>query len=91
MEDEKLKTLFTDFDPELPPDTRFMSRLRRNMESVELVKQQNARAFAIIKRAVSLALLVGFIVGILSSRKIPSLTASISLSLIHNSEPTIRR
>ena len=36
--EEKLTRLFTDYDPELSPDNRFMSRLQHNLETVVLLK-----------------------------------------------------
>ena len=39
MEDDKLKSLFSNFEPELSSDFLFMNKLQRNLNSVELIKQ----------------------------------------------------
>ena len=41
-EDDKFKSLFSNFEPELSSDFRFMNKLQRNLNSVELVKQHIA-------------------------------------------------
>lgn len=78
MEDDKLKSLFAGFDPELSPDRLFMDKLKRNMESVEIVKRGLSEARARSRRAVTIAAVVGFIVGFLSSLALPYLTDIVS-------------
>lgn len=65
MEYDKIKDLFTDFNPELSSDAQFMSRLQRNMEMAELVKRQSAVFRKRNKTAVVVAALSGFVVGVL--------------------------
>ena len=38
MEDDKLKQIFSDYDPHLSPDVIFMSRLEQNLRSVDYKK-----------------------------------------------------
>lgn len=73
MEEDKLKSLFAEFRPELSSDRRFMDRLTRNMESVEIVKRRMAETRARNRRAVTVAAVVGFVVGFLFSLTLPYL------------------
>lgn len=78
MEDDKLKKLFSDFEPELSSDLRFMDTLRRNLNSVEIIKRHTAEVRARNKAAVAVAAAVGFIVGFLFSLSLPILSAAVS-------------
>lgn len=78
MEDDKLKFLFANFEPELSSDFRFMNKLQRNLNSVEMIKQHNAEVRARSKKAVAIAALVGFIVGFLFSLSLPYLSHAVS-------------
>ena len=78
MEDDKLKSLFANFEPELSSDFRFMNKLQRNLNSVEMIKQHNAEVRARSKKAVAIAALVGFIVGFLFSLSLPYLSHAVS-------------
>ncbi len=64
MEEDKLKDIFKDFNPDLSSDSDFMSRLERSMEAVEIVKRQNAETHRRSKRAVVWAALAGFVAGV---------------------------
>ncbi len=64
MEDDKLKDIFKDFDPELSSSLQFMTKLQRNMEAVEIVRQYNAALRRRNKLAVAIAGLCGFAVGV---------------------------
>ncbi|MDE7440553.1 MAG: hypothetical protein K2M69_00080 [Muribaculaceae bacterium] len=88
MEDEKLKSLFSNFEPVLSSDLEFINKLNRNLNSVELIKQQTAAARSRNKKAVVVAACVGFIVGFLFSLALPYLNNVIAnwrLSLPDNS------
>ncbi len=78
MEDDKLKSLFSDFEPELSSDFQFMSKLERNLNSVEIIKQHTAEVRSRNKKAVVIAAFVGFIVGFLFSISLPYLSNAIS-------------
>lgn len=71
MEDDKIKSLFSNFDPELNSDFRFMRNLEEKLDSVEIVKQHNAEARSRCKKAVIFAALAGFVVGLLFSLLLP--------------------
>lgn len=73
MDDDKLKSLFAGFDPELSSDSLFLSRLECNLDSVEDIKRQTAGFRARTRRAVALAALAGFVVGVLFSLALPYL------------------
>lgn len=78
MEDDKLKSLFAEFQPELSSDRQFMSCLERNMESVEIVKRRMAETRARNRRAVTVAAVVGFVVGFLFSLTLPYLSGVVA-------------
>lgn len=78
MEEDKLKSLFAEFRPELSSDRRFMDRLTRNMESVEIVKRRMAETRARNRRAVTVAAVVGFVVGFLFSLTLPYLSGLVA-------------
>lgn len=63
MEDDKLKFLFTNFEPELSSDFKFMNKLERNLNSVEIIKRHTAEVRSRNKKAVAIAAFAGFIVG----------------------------
>ncbi len=63
MEDDKLKSLFTNFEPELSSDFKFMNKLERNLNSVEIIKRHTAEVRSRNKKAVAIAAFAGFIVG----------------------------
>lgn len=78
MEDDKLKSLFAEFQPELSSDRQFMNRLERNMESVEIVKRRVEEMRARNRRAIAVAAIVGFIVGFLFSLSLPYLSGLVA-------------
>ncbi|MDE7412616.1 MAG: hypothetical protein K2N05_02330 [Muribaculaceae bacterium] len=73
MEDEKIKRIFRDFQPDLSNDFQFMSQLKRSMDSVEIVMQHNLEVKRSHRKALILALSVGFICGILFSLFLPAI------------------
>lgn len=73
MEEDKLKTLFSDYAPKLTSDLRFIATLRRNLDSVEIIKRRTAELKAQTRRAVILASTAGFVAGLLFSMLIPHL------------------
>lgn len=78
MEDDKLKYLFSNFEPELSSDFLFMNKLQRNLNSVELIKQHTAEVRSRSRKVVAIAAIVGFIVGFLFSLSLPYLTDAVS-------------
>lgn len=78
MEEDKLKSLFAEFRPELSSDRQFMSCLERNMESVEIVKRRMAEMRARNRRANAVAAVVGFVVGFLFSLALPYLSGLVA-------------
>lgn len=78
MEDDKIKSLFADFNPEISSDLQFMSRLERNLNSVEIIKRHASEVRSRNKKAVAVAALVGFVVGFLFSLSLPYLSAAVS-------------
>ncbi len=78
MEDDKLKSMLTNFEPELSSDFKFMSKLERSLNSVEILKQHAAEVRSRNKKAVVTAAVLGFIVGMLFSLALPYLSSSVA-------------
>lgn len=78
MEDDKLKSLFSNFEPELSSDFLFMNKLKRNLNSVELIQQHTVEVRSRSRKAVAIAAIVGFIVGFLFSLSLPYLSEAVS-------------
>ncbi len=78
MEDDKLKSLFSNFEPELSSDFQFLNKLHRNLNSVEIIKRHAAEVRSRNKKAVAIAAFVGFIVGFLFSLSLPYLSNAVS-------------
>ena len=75
MEDDKLKQIFSDYDPHLSPDVMFMSRLEQNLRSVEFIKERTNTAIRRNKAAMLIACAVGFIAGTGFSLAFPYISA----------------
>lgn len=71
--DNDLRSLFDGYRPTQTSDFRFMARLKQNLDSVELIKQHNARERAINRRSVVFASLAGFVCGLAFSMFIPNI------------------
>ena len=63
--DAQLRRLFADFNPPLSPASRFMERLERDMQRVEMVKEATRRLQRRNRVAVALAALAGFVAGVI--------------------------
>ncbi len=90
MEDDKLKDIFREFDPELSSSFQFMSRLQKNMEAVEIVKQYHAAQRRRNRWAVAIAGVAGFAVGVIMTLLFPLITEWIAsfnftIALSHSS------
>ena len=78
MNEDNLKSIFNDFNPDLTPDDRFMPRLEQNLRSVEVVKEQIARAQKKKRLPVIIAALTGFIAGLLCTLAYPFLHTTLN-------------
>lgn len=78
MEDDKLKSLFENFEPELSSDIQFVNKLQQNLNSVEIIKRHTAEVRACNRKAVAIAAIVGFIVGFLFSLSLPYMSEAVS-------------
>ena len=81
MEEERLKDLFSQYDPELSSSMAFLERLERKLEAVELIHQENAAVMKRNKLAVAIATFAGFISGILFTLILPYLADVIKSSM----------
>lgn len=71
MEDDKIKDLFNNFQPELSSSFQFMTKLQKNMETVEILKQHNAALKKRNKFAVAIAAVSGFVMGVIMTLLFP--------------------
>lgn len=75
MDDDKLKQLFRDFDPDMKSDELFMTRLQHRLDSVEMVKEHNDEVIRRSRTATVIAASVGLIAGLLLSLALPYIGA----------------
>lgn len=71
MEEEKITDLFSNFQPELSSSFEFMTKLKRNMEAVEIVKQHNSTLRKRNRVAVAVAAVSGFLMGVALTLLLP--------------------
>ncbi|MDE5553972.1 MAG: hypothetical protein K2J10_02175 [Muribaculaceae bacterium] len=78
MDDDKIKQLFQDFRPGMSSDFAFLSKLERNLNSVEIIRQQAAQVHRRSRKAVIIAAIVGFVTGFFASYLVPYIGGLIS-------------
>lgn len=78
MDDNNIRSLFSDFNPELSSDFQFINKLQRSLDSVEIIKQHSAEVRSRSRKAVAIATVVGFIVGFIFSLSLPYLSEAVS-------------
>lgn len=89
-EDDKIKDLFSDFQPELSTsDGDFLAQLRRSMAAVELVRRQHLARRRDSRKALAVAALTGFAVGVIFTLLIPFVGDCISTFSISSVTVTI--
>jgi hypothetical protein len=92
MEDDKLRNLFNDFQPELSSSSQFMAKLQKNMEMVEILKQHDIALKKRNKLAVVIAAVSGFVMGVILTLLFPLIgdrVSTFSVSLMHITNLTI--
>lgn len=94
MEDDNIRNLFNDFQPELSSSFQFMSKLKKNMEILEILKHREIALKKRNKLAVVIAAVSGFVMGIILSLLLPLIgnwvaTFRVSLPHIQSSSLTI--
>lgn len=94
MDDDKLRQLFNDFRPEMSSSSQFMTRLQKNMEVVEILKQHNKSLKKRNRLAVVIAAFCGFATGVILTSLYPLIVEKLtsmnfSLPEIHFSGMTI--
>lgn len=77
QEDKELRSLFADFQPEMLPETDFMSRLDARLDAVEFIQQRNADMKRACRRAARVAAAVGVAVGFVMGLIVPYVAISI--------------
>lgn len=78
MQEDTLKDIFKNYEPELSSRMDFMNRLERNLDAVELIHKENAKAMKRNKLAVTVASATGLITGIVFSILMPYLNKLMS-------------
>lgn len=69
--DDDIRGLFMDFKPDLSSDFMFMNRLEHALDSVEIVKKHNEALRARSRKAMVIAGITGFVVGVIFSLLMP--------------------
>ena len=78
MEEDRLKDIFKEYEPDLSSRMAFMERLERNLNAVEIIHQENAMATKRNRLAVTFASMAGFLVGFLFSFALPYISNMIA-------------
>lgn len=78
MEDDKIKELFKDFQPELSSSAQFMTQLQKDIATVEMLKQQNALLRRRNRIAVAIAAASGFGMGVILTLLFPLISSWVS-------------
>lgn len=77
-QDDELKALFSNFNPHISFDKRFMTRLQRRLDTIDRLNHEMVTMRRRNRRAVVLAALAGFVAGVLTCMLLPSLTSLIT-------------
>lgn len=78
MEDDKLKDIFRNFQPELSSDNKFLDRLQKNMEVLEIVKRDASAARRRNVISLAVAALSGFVAGVIVTLLFPLISSRIT-------------
>lgn len=71
MDNDNLKELFGNFNPDLSSGSNFIARLQQRMDTIEMVRQYNAELRRRNRIAVMIAALAGFIMGVVLTLLMP--------------------
>lgn len=71
MEEDKIKELFSGYDPDISSGIAFMERLERNLNAVELIHQENSEVLKRNRIAVAMASMAGFLTGVIFTLLFP--------------------
>lgn len=78
MEDDKIKDIFRNFQPGLSSDNKFLDRLQKNMEVLEIVKRDAAAARRRNVISLAVAALSGFVAGLIVTLLFPLISSRIT-------------
>lgn len=81
MEEDKIKNLFADYQPELSSDSQFMRRLQTSLDAVESVRRQSGATRRLCKVAMAAGACAGFAAGVGMSFLAPHIAGWISTML----------
>lgn len=71
MDNDNLKELFGNFNPGLSSGNDFMARLQQRMDTIDMVRQYNTELRRRNRKAVMIAALAGFIMGVVLTLLMP--------------------
>ena len=77
MEDDNIRSLFADFDPDLSSSFQFMDRVEREIDNMEIVHKHLTARRQRSRIAMAVAACVGFVVGFMLALYIPYFEALI--------------
>ncbi len=72
-EDDKIRQLFREYNPEIKSDYQFIAHLKDKLDKVEIVKQHNEARYNANRRALGVAVLAGFVLGVIMTLLFPVL------------------
>jgi|GEM_PF-725497 len=78
MEEKDLTSLFASYNPQISSDSEFMSRMRRNLRAVNMVREQTAAMHRKNRLAMAIASVTGFISGVIFTLCYPYIAAFLS-------------
>lgn len=73
--DDKLKDIFTNFNPETTDSDDFVMKLQTKLDAIDVIKEDTHKQQTRTRRAVVAAAVAGFISGVIFSLTIPYLGA----------------
>lgn len=74
MEEDRIKELFREYDPNVSSSMAFIERLEQNLDAVEMIHRENAAVMKRNKVAVCSAACAGFISGVIFTMLLPYIT-----------------
>ena len=84
MNDDKLKKLFADYEPDIQSDAMFMARFERNLRAVEFIRDKTLVNKKQVRNVIVISGCVGFFVGLILSHFSQYMVEYISGKIIGN-------
>lgn len=76
-ENDEIKELFAGFNPRVVGSRDFMSRLSRNLDTIDMIKKHNIAVRRVNRMAAVIAVIAGFAAGVAATMLLPVLKAAV--------------